>query len=236
MKILESLTSLTSHGNRNQPKKLKPIQIGAIAVGCFAIIGIGSAALSDTDNSDTSSAVTKVSSIEESSITGSTLSSAGASSNYDVSSADIVNSAESDISSFAPMPSSTAPAVTSAPSASTAASAPSVSSSPLTSVASTTPVSSASVEKQEITVTNNAAIPAGSNATISIHGAPNTEYSIAVYYSSGKSKAEGLHAKTSDASGNVSWTWKVGTKTKPGTYKVIIVGGNQTIETSITVQ
>lgn len=63
--------------------------------------------------------------------------------------------------------------------------------------------------------------------TVSIKGAPNTKYTISVYYSSGASKADGLEDKTSDSNGNVSWTWKVGGKTKAGTYRIVIKGGGQ---------
>ena len=73
-------------------------------------------------------------------------------------------------------------------------------------------------------------------ATISIKGEPNTEYDIGVYYSSGASKASGLDNKISDSSGNVSWSWKVGGKTNPGTYKITIAGGGQTYQTNFTVQ
>ncbi len=63
--------------------------------------------------------------------------------------------------------------------------------------------------------------------TVSIKGTPNTKYTISVYYSSGASKADGLEDKTSDSNGIVSWTWKVGGKTKAGTYRIVIKGGGQ---------
>lgn len=74
----------------------------------------------------------------------------------------------------------------------------------------------------------------GSNATLSIKGKPNTEYSISVYYSGGASKAQGLEAKTSGADGTVSWTWKVGAKTTAGTHRIVVEGGGDKLETSIT--
>lgn len=79
-------------------------------------------------------------------------------------------------------------------------------------------------------------VKAGAMATLSYTGEPNTEYKISVYYSSGASKAAGLVAKTSNASGDVSWTWKVGTNTKPGEYRVAITGGNKTTEKLLIVQ
>lgn len=74
------------------------------------------------------------------------------------------------------------------------------------------------------------------DATITIQGAPNTEYQIAVYYSSGKSTAEGLENKYSDSNGIVSWTWHVGGKTNLGDNKRIkITGGGKTYETTFSV-
>lgn len=68
-------------------------------------------------------------------------------------------------------------------------------------------------------------VEAGSNATVTIQGAPNTEYKIHVYYDSGESKAQGLEPKTSDANGNVTWEWKVGPKTTPGLHAIKVEGG-----------
>lgn len=76
----------------------------------------------------------------------------------------------------------------------------------------------------------------GEYATVSIHGKPHTEYSITVRLSSGPSRAAGLYNKMSDADGYVSWTWKIGTKTKSGTYSVHISGGGESITRSITVE
>lgn len=67
-------------------------------------------------------------------------------------------------------------------------------------------------------------VEAGSIATVTIQGKPNTEYSIHVYYDSGESKAEGLEDKTSDGNGYVTWEWKVGAKTTPGTHAITVKG------------
>lgn len=61
----------------------------------------------------------------------------------------------------------------------------------------------------------------GNMATISVKGLPNTEYSITVTYSS-VSTAKGLENKVSDGEGNISWSWRVGSRTKPGKYKIEI--------------
>ncbi|MHB8276160.1 MAG: hypothetical protein ACYDIA_00695 [Candidatus Humimicrobiaceae bacterium] len=79
-------------------------------------------------------------------------------------------------------------------------------------------------------------IKRGSYATISIHTSPNVLCSITVYYKSGPSEAQGLEPKTSDGDGNCSWTWKVGTRTTPGNWKIVIsVQGEEQIETYFTV-
>lgn len=72
------------------------------------------------------------------------------------------------------------------------------------------------------------------NATLTIIGKPNTEYKISVYYSTSASTASGLEKKTSDANGDVSWTWKVGGKTNAGEHRIVISGGDEKIETSFT--
>lgn len=72
-------------------------------------------------------------------------------------------------------------------------------------------------------------------ATITIKGKSNTEYDISVFYSSGESSATGLENKTSDSYGVVSWTWKVGARTKAGTYDIRIIGGGETFSTEFTI-
>ncbi len=73
------------------------------------------------------------------------------------------------------------------------------------------------------------------DATIHVTAAPNTEYFITVYYSSGESTAEGLHPKTTDGNGNVSWTWHIGGRTKHGTYDAIVSGNGERFEISFEV-
>ena len=81
-----------------------------------------------------------------------------------------------------------------------------------------------------------AAVNRGEYATVKYRGAANTKYTITVYYSSGASTADGLGTKTSDSSGNVSWTWKVGNKTKPGTYRIQVTGSGKTQTVNFTVK
>ncbi|MBR6708513.1 MAG: hypothetical protein IKL84_02410 [Clostridia bacterium] len=68
------------------------------------------------------------------------------------------------------------------------------------------------------------------NVTVSIRGNPNTAYMIKVIYASGTvSKAKGLNEATSDASGSVSWTWKIGAKTGFGPSRIEVTDGKTTI-------
>ncbi len=80
----------------------------------------------------------------------------------------------------------------------------------------------------------------GANATIIVKTAPAAACSIAVFYKSGTSRAQGLVPKTADAQGNASWTWRVGTRTTPGTWPILVtcsLGGRQgKLKTSFDVQ
>ena len=75
----------------------------------------------------------------------------------------------------------------------------------------------------------------GNDVTVSIKGLPNTNYDIDVIYSSGESKASGLEDKTSDSEGDVSWTFKVSSNVKPGTYEVKITDGENSASYSLEV-
>jgi micrococcal nuclease len=75
----------------------------------------------------------------------------------------------------------------------------------------------------------------GQNATIQVKTNPNTLCSIEVDYKSGPSTAAGLLPKTSDNAGNLSWTWKVGANTTPGSWPITVTCGNASRQTSITV-
>lgn len=73
-------------------------------------------------------------------------------------------------------------------------------------------------------------------ATFAFIGDPETLYSITVYVKSGASSATGLDPQVSDATGYVSWSWWVGSKSTPGTYRIVITGENmvQIVEYTIT--
>jgi DNA-entry nuclease len=76
----------------------------------------------------------------------------------------------------------------------------------------------------------------GDKALVSVKTKPDVQGTIEVVYSSGPSHASGLEPKTSDRNGNISWTWTVGSSTKPGTYNVIIKVSGQTITKHLVVR
>lgn len=75
----------------------------------------------------------------------------------------------------------------------------------------------------------------GATASVSAKTGAKIGCTITVQYKSGPSKASTLKPKTSDAAGNVSWSWKVDSKTTPGSWPVIINCGGATAQTVVTV-
>ena len=62
----------------------------------------------------------------------------------------------------------------------------------------------------------------GHHATVNAQTLPGAECSIVVYYGDSASAAQGLTAQTADDAGCVRWTWRIGTRTKPGNHRVVI--------------
>jgi micrococcal nuclease len=75
----------------------------------------------------------------------------------------------------------------------------------------------------------------GYYASVTVKTAPKASCSIGVYYKSGRSVAQGLYTKTASASGVVSWSWKVGTRTTPGSWPVRISCGGASATTYVRV-
>lgn len=75
----------------------------------------------------------------------------------------------------------------------------------------------------------------GQYASVSIKTKPGASGTIEVIYNSGPSKAAGLYPQTADGNGNITWTWKVGTRTAPGTYPVTITVNGSTITKYLSV-
>src|SRR6266496_2734311 len=61
-----------------------------------------------------------------------------------------------------------------------------------------------------------------SDATLTISTTPGATCSIVVHYKSGPSRAKGLIPKVASSSGRVSWTWRVGSKTTPGRWPIVV--------------
>lgn len=65
-------------------------------------------------------------------------------------------------------------------------------------------------------------VNAGAYATLTAKAPQGSQCSIIVYYKSGPSEATGLYPKQADINGDVSWTWKVGTRTTPGSWRIVV--------------
>jgi hypothetical protein len=79
-------------------------------------------------------------------------------------------------------------------------------------------------------------IGAGYYARLTAAVSPSRTCSITVYYKSGPSHASGLYPKR-PSGGRVSWTWKVGTRTTPGRWPIVVSCGSAgTLRTSLVVR
>jgi hypothetical protein len=79
-------------------------------------------------------------------------------------------------------------------------------------------------------------ISAGSYAKLTVAVSPSRRCSIAVYYKSGRSQAQGLYPKR-PIGGRITWTWKVGTRTTPGRWPIVVSCGSAgTLRTSFVVR
>lgn len=76
----------------------------------------------------------------------------------------------------------------------------------------------------------------GAYATLEMHTKPGAEADIEVDYASGPSHAKGLNPQNADRAGDVTWTWRVGTKTTPGNWAVIVTSLGKTLTTKVNVQ
>jgi hypothetical protein len=62
----------------------------------------------------------------------------------------------------------------------------------------------------------------GETAAVNIKTMAGARCTISVYYTDVRSAAAGLEEKTAEASGNVTWTWKIGNDRTPGTFRIEI--------------
>ncbi len=80
-------------------------------------------------------------------------------------------------------------------------------------------------EKQDLSleiVSITTPIGQGHTATLQARTVPGAYCSIVVHYKSGHSTAAGLYPKEAASRGNVSWSWKVGTRTTPGSWRIVV--------------
>jgi hypothetical protein len=77
-------------------------------------------------------------------------------------------------------------------------------------------------------------VDAGAYARLTVNVSPRATCSITVYYKSGPSSAQGLYPKRGT---RISWTWKVGTRTTPGRWPIVVrCGGAGSLRTSFVVR
>lgn len=104
-----------------------------------------------------------------------------------------------------------------------------------TSTPKPSPSPQAPVAQAFVTFLNTPAAHRGAKATALVKTTPNTYCTIEVDYKSGPSSAQGLVPKTSSATGAVSWTWVVGTRTTPGDWPVVVTCGDASGQTYVHV-
>ncbi len=92
------------------------------------------------------------------------------------------------------------------------------------------------VENGFVVVSYSETVGQNEKATVCIKGQAGVEYTITVYYKSGPATASGLEAKDADGEGYVTWIWKVGGRTTPGTYEIVISGGGVTQSIYFTIE
>lgn len=90
----------------------------------------------------------------------------------------------------------------------------------ITPIAKTQPPVTGVISLKVVSLTS--PISAGVIATLTVLTSPSAVCSITVYYKSGASQAAGLGTQTADASGNATWSWKVGAKTTPGVWRIVV--------------
>lgn len=87
-----------------------------------------------------------------------------------------------------------------------------------------TPTPTQQTQSLNITITQSAGnVNPGDYVTESINTSPNAYCTIEVDYYSGPSKASGLYPQNANSAGDVSWNWKIGTRTYAGRWPINII-------------
>ena len=85
-----------------------------------------------------------------------------------------------------------------------------------------------------VTITSLPATGQGNAAHATVRTLPGARCDIVVEYKSGPSTAQGLDPKTASGSGEVSWSWMVGTRTTPGSWPVTVTCSKSNVTRSAT--
>ena len=103
---------------------------------------------------------------------------------------------------------------------------------------STTTTTSSTTSPKISLVSLTSPIKRGATATLSIKTTPGAYCTITVIYKSGPGQAAGLGPKTAGSDGRVSWSWKVGTNTTPGTWSIVVTAkaGGKSVSKTIPFQ
>ena len=76
----------------------------------------------------------------------------------------------------------------------------------------------------------------GGVGQVTVSTKPLAACTIVVTYKSGPSGAQGHGPKTADGSGNVGWSWNIGTNTTPGSWPIAVTCDGVTSRASFVVQ
>jgi competence protein ComEC len=104
---------------------------------------------------------------------------------------------------------------------------------PPSTVEQTQPPASGSLAISVVSLTS--PVSPGSTAKLTVKTSPAAACSIEVHYKSGPSHAAGLGEQTASDEGLVTWRWKVGTSTTPGTWRIVVSAAANGEKTSIQV-
>ncbi len=78
--------------------------------------------------------------------------------------------------------------------------------------------------------------PPGGTASAAVQTAPGVSCTITYVTPAGTvSRAQGLYPKTADSTGTVSWTWSIGSSTRPGTGTVTVTCGGMSASAPIAI-
>ncbi|WP_174845444.1 DUF4236 domain-containing protein [Sporolactobacillus shoreae] len=210
--------------------------IFALIFGIFIGVTSGGQTNTDQTNSLNDAVVAGTSDSADSSYSGDSIdsessnSSESANANYSNS---VPGSSDSSTSSA---PSKTEPTVKPKQSSSSAAKKAENSSSKTVSKSSSSKIATQKPAPSLAVTGGSLNVSPGQMTSVSVNTKPGAQGTIQVIYNSGPSTAAGLIPKSADSSGNITWVWKVGTRTAPGDYPVNITVGEKSITQTLHVQ